>query len=57
MYSDRDVTSRPLIVILGIKFLSFFLDKVMGSRLYTVAHHIVKGDSHSSVFTSLGGDH
>ena len=44
MYSDRNVTSRPIIVILGIKFfLSFFLNKVMGSRLYmcTVVRHIV----------------
>src|SRR6218665_2314106 len=54
MYSDRNVTSRPrhLIVILGIKFfLSFFLDKVMGSRLYMyiVVRHIVKDVSHSSL--------
>src|SRR6218665_2058399 len=59
MYSDRDVTSRPVIVILGIKFfLSFFLDKVMGSRLYMyiVVHHIVKDVSHSFVCASLGGD-
>src|SRR6218665_2289372 len=53
MYSDRNVTSRPrhLIVILGIKFfLSFFLDKVMGSRLYMyiVVRHIVKDVSHSN---------
>ena len=53
MYSLRDVTSRPLIVMLGIKFLSFFLDKVMGSRLYmyTVAKMLV------IVLCSLGGDH
>src|SRR6218665_84954 len=59
MYSDRNVTSRPLIVILGIKFfLAFFLDKVMGSRLYMyiVVRHIVKDVSHSSVCASLGGD-
>src|SRR6218665_2795186 len=57
MYSDRNVTSRPLIVILGIKFfLSFFLDKVMGSRLYKyiVVRHIVKDVSHSFVCASLG---
>src|SRR6218665_3603016 len=59
MSSDRNVTSRPLIVILGIKFfLSFFLDKVMGSRLYMyiVVRHVVKDVGHSSVCTSLGGD-
>src|SRR6218665_183095 len=59
MYSDRNVTSRPLIVILGINFfLSFFLDKVMVSRLYMyiVVRHIVKDVSHSSVCASLGGD-
>jgi len=39
MYSDRDVTSRPLTVILGINFVSFFLDKIMGSRLYVVVEH------------------
>src|SRR6218665_3627826 len=53
------MTSRPLIVILGIKFfLSFFLDKVMGSRLYMyiVVRHIVKDVSHSSVCASLGVD-
>src|SRR6218665_2538447 len=57
MYSDRNGTSRPLIVILGIKFfLSFFLDKVMGFRLYMyiVVRHIVKDVS--SVCSSLGGD-
>ena len=61
MHSDRNVTSRPLIVILGIQFfLSFFLDKVLGSRLYMyiVVRHklIVKDVSHSSVCASLGGD-
>ena len=43
MYSHRDVASRPLIVMLGIKVLSFFLDTVMGSRLYVyiVARQII----------------
>ena len=45
--SHRNFTSRPLIIILGLKFLSLFLDKVMGSRLYIVAH----------LFATLGEDH
>src|SRR6218665_2654837 len=60
MYSDRNMTSRPLIVILGIQFfLLLFLDTVMDSRLYMyiVVRHIVKDVSHSSVCASLGGEH
>ena len=54
------MTSRPLIVILGVKFFYHSsLNKVMGSRLYMyiVVHHIIVKDvSHSSVCASLGGD-
>src|SRR6218665_2328647 len=63
MYSDRNVTGRPLTVhvIVGITlfyYSSYIKLWALGCTMYMyiVVRNIVKDVSHSSVCTSLGGD-
>src|SRR6218665_3362516 len=63
MYSDRNVTGRPLTVhvIVGITlfyYSSYIKLWALGCTMYMyiVVRHIVKDVSHSSACASLGGD-